>query len=302
MNRKALGKGLRSLIPDSPLGSDAPQTPAPAREPVGGAAVLSIDLDRIRPNRQQPRRAFHSETLDALAASLKEEGVIQPIVVRPLESGTYEIVAGERRWRAAQRAGLLAIPALVRAVPDDRLLEVALVENLQREDLNPIEEAEAYRTLIESMGLTQQEVAEKVGRQRTTVTNTLRLLSLPPRVQALVSTGELPMGHARALLSMGDPAAQERLANRAVKEGLSTRQVEALASPKPAASGDSGPPARRIDPNVASAQQNLQRLLGTKVRIVAGRRGGRIELHYYSEEELSRLYDLLHRAGKRVGA
>ncbi len=300
MSRKALGKGLRSLIPEAPARVPLARSPAgqPGSEPREG--LLQIDVDRIRPNRQQPRQRFDDETLDSLAKSLKTEGMLQPVVVRPIEDGRFELVAGERRWRAAQRAGLLRVPALVKEVPEERLLEFALIENLQREELNPIEEAHAYRTLVEKLGLTQQAVAERVGKDRATVANTMRLLTLPEAIQGQVRDGKLSMGQARPLVSLTDRAEQLRLAERAVREGLSVRQVESLAAALERKGAHTGK--RRlaaIDPNVAAAEANLARALGTKVRIIPGRRGGRLELRYYSDEELERLYQILVGASRR---
>lgn len=303
MKRNALGKGLRSLIPEAP-----PRTTPPAREagpkaPAPGESLQQVDIDRIRPNRYQPRQSFDEESLETLARSMKADGMLQPVILRPADDGRYEIIAGERRWRAAQRAGLLKIPAIIRQIPDARLLEFALIENLQREELNPIEEARAFQTLIQTLGLTQQEVAERVGKQRATVANTLRLLSLAEPVQALVRSGQLSMGHARALLALASSDEQARLAARTVKEGLSVRGVEALV----AAAGRAGSSARPKaapdkDPNVAAAEENLQRLLGTKVQIVRGKGGGgRIELHFYSDEELQRLYQLVSSSARRKG-
>jgi ParB family chromosome partitioning protein len=282
--RKALGRGLSSLIPD-------PQPVSPLRAPV------EIDLDRIRPNPLQPRSSFDEEAILALANSLKNNGVLQPVLVRPAGDGQFELVAGERRWRAAERAGLTKIPAVVRDIPDDRLLEHALIENLQRQDLDPIEEALAYRTLIEKYGLTQQQVADRVGKQRATVANCLRLLSLPDSVQQLVRSRELSMGHARALAGLEDAQEQERLGRRAVREDLSVRQLELLVSKR----GQPQPrrAARSEDPNVLAAQQALQSALATKVRIVRGRRGGWIELRFYGDEELDRLYRILMRGSGR---
>lgn len=304
MKRKALGKGLRSLIPEAPR----PNQPEPG---AGGTAIVhaesvaqsarsfpQVDLDRIVPNRRQPREEFDEAALEALAQSLRSDGVLQPVLVRPMADGRFGLVAGERRWRAAQRAGLLKIPVVIREIPDDRLLEFALVENLQREELNPMEEARAFRTLVDEIGLTQQQVAERVGKQRTTVSNTLRLLALPEPVQKLVRSGDLSMGHARALLGLGMATDQTSLAERAVREGLSVREVEAQVNRIQRSKTAMGEtirvaPARR-DPNVVAAEDALQRVLGTKVRIQQGKSGiGRVEIHFYSGEELSRIYDLL---------
>lgn len=302
MTRKALGKGLRSLIPEAP--ARVPQARPEVAAQVAGTGVppLLIDIDRIRANRKQPRQRFDEEGLEALARSLKSEGLLQPVLVRPLADGRFELVAGERRWRAAQRAGLLKIPAVVREVPDDRLMEIALIENLQRENLNPIEEAQAYRTLIETLGLKQQEVADRMGRQRATVANTLRLLSLAAPVQERVRKGELSMGQGRSIAAMPNPREQERIADRAVREGLSVRQVESLVAGALKTTGDrKARSVPRRDPNVVAAEETLQRVLSTRVRVVEGRKGGRIELHFYSREELQRIYQLLLEVARRKG-
>ena len=305
MKRKALGKGLDSLIPSPPAARAGAAVATPPPHPQTGISqegLRSIDLDLIRPNRRQPRQAFDEVGLEELAASLRVQGMLQPIVVRPTEGGTYELIAGERRWRAAQRAGLLRVPAVIRSVDDDRLLEYALIENLQREDLNPIEEAQAYRALLDDHRLTQQELADRISRPRTSITNSLRLLGLPDSVQDRVRSGELSMGHARALAGLGKPAEQVLLAGRIVDEGLSVRQVETLVARAIEASGlpTSEAPARPDrDPNVVAAEESLGRALGTKVRIVQGRKGGRLEIHYFGEEELQRVYELLVGTGRR---
>ena len=290
MKRKALGKGLSSLIPSTPI-------PRPEAHP---PSELRIEVSRIRPNPRQPRQTFDDASLEELARSIKSTGLLQPIVVRPLDAGRFELIAGERRWRAAQKAGIHQIPAVVRNVPDERLLELALIENLQREELNPIEEAEAYRILVDDLGLTQNELADRVGKQRATVANALRLLGLPQRVQDMVRTRQITMGHARALLALEDVAAIVALAQRLVADGLSVREVEARAKP---AAKISGPAAERrpkpVDPNVAAAEQALQRALATRVRIAGTPKAGRVEIHYHSEDELDRVYKLLIEAGKR---
>jgi ParB family chromosome partitioning protein len=294
MKRKALGKGLSSLIPSGPVSVPRPEAPPPSE--------LRIEVSRIRPNPRQPRQAFDDASLDELARSIKTSGLLQPIVVRPLEAGRYELIAGERRWRAAQRAGIHLIPAVVRNVPDERLLELALIENLQREELNPIEEAEAYRILVDDLGLTQHELADRVGKQRATVANALRLLGLPPKVQDLVRARQLSMGHARALLALDDAAAIVALAQRTVAEGLSVREVEARAKrPDPRAGAGPARPAKPLDPNVAAAEQALQRALSTRVRIVGTGSSGRIEIRYHSSDELDGVYKLLIEAGRRRG-
>jgi ParB family chromosome partitioning protein len=221
-------------------------------------------------------------------------------VVRPLAEGGYELVVGERRWRAAQRAGLQRVPAVVRRVADGELLETALTENLQRQDLNAIEEAQAYRALIQERAISPEQLATRVGKQRATIANALRLLSLPSAVQDKVRAGELSMGHARAILGLSIPAEQVALAERTIRQGLSVRQVESLV----AIAGRRGdltiPSGNLRDPNVVAAEETLQRAMGTKVRVVQGRRGGRIEVYFYSPEELERAYQLLLKAAQGI--
>lgn len=295
MKRKALGKGLSSLIPSSIARvphSTALQAPSRPAE-------LRLEVSKIRPNPRQPRQSFDETALDELARSLRAQGLLQPVVVRPLPDGRYELIAGERRWRAAQRAGIHQIPAIVRDVPDEKLLELALIENLQREELNAIEEAEAYRVLIDDLQLTQNEVAERVGKQRTTVANALRLLGLPEKVKELVRSRAISMGHARALLALEDANAIESLAKRVVAEGLSVREVESLAKRPAATKPRPGRPSKPVDPNVAAAETTLQRVLGTKVRIGGNGTVGRVEIHYHSADELDRVYRIIVEAGKR---
>ena len=224
MKRKALGKGLSSLIPTSISKAPAPSpSPLPAQQRPN---ELRLEVSKIRPNPRQPRQAFDEAGLDELARSLRAQGLLQPVVVRPVADGSFELIAGERRWRAAQRAGIHRIPAVIRDVPDEKLLELALIENLQREELNAIEEAEAFKILIDDLELTQNEVAERVGRQRATIANALRLLNLPNAVQDMVRGRLISMGHARALLALEDQKAIEALARRIAEEGLSVRDVE----------------------------------------------------------------------------
>jgi len=251
-----------------------------------------VDIDLIHPNPYQPRRQFQETDIEELAASIRSSGILQPIILRRIDRG-FGIVAGERRWRAAQRAGLLKVPAIVREVAEDRLLEMALIENIQRQDLNPIEEARAYQSLIEDFGLTQAEVAEKVGRQRSSIANSIRLLDLPPRVQEMVEQGALTMGHAKALAALPGAKAQEVGAGIIAKGGLSVRETESwvkrhtqVESVKVSQS--------RPDPHIRAAEEALQQALGTKVRIQpAGGEKGRILIEYYSSDELNRLYDRL---------
>ena len=238
---------------------------------------------------------------------MKTQGVLQPVVLRPREDGGFELVAGERRWRAAQLAGLLKLPAVIREVDDDQLLELALIENIQREELNPVETALAYQTLINDLGLTQAEVAERVGKQRATVTNALRLLNLPSHVQNMVRDGKLTAGHARAMAALTQRTDQIDLAEKVVREGLSVRQTEAMIAKatKPNASSSnktstSTEPER--DPNIVAAEERLQRAMGTKVKIHQGAKGGRIELHFFSPEEMERVYQILMKAPRNSRA
>ncbi len=282
-----LGRGLASLIPTT-----APSTEAPTE----------IPLDRIRPNPYQPRRLADDAELDQLAASIREHGVLQPILVTETIDG-FVLVAGERRVQAARRAGLTHIPAVVRQLPERHRLELALVENLQREDLNPIEEALGYRRLIDEFGLSQEDIAARVARARSTVANTLRLLEQPLEVQEAVASGRLSEGHARAMASLPHDE-QRELVEIVVGKGLSVRQTEELA--RRLRAGTNG--AAAMDPahddpmspvaiELGRVQEDLQRALGTKVRIARGRRGGRIVIEYYSDEDLSRLYERLTGGG-----
>jgi ParB family chromosome partitioning protein len=300
--RPALGRGLSALIPPARPARPAPApaappavdistaAPAPTREP---SKPLEVDLDLLVPNPRQPRAQIDDARLDELAQSIRANGVIQPIVVRRA-GDRYEIVAGERRWRAAQRAGLLKAPVVVRDVADEQLLQVALIENIQREDLNPIEEAQAYRRLADEHGLSQDAIATAVGKDRATVANYQRLLKLPAEVRGDVAAGALSMGHARALLALVDDAAQRRVSREVISRGLSVRETESLvrreATPAPAASM---PEPRRQDPNTRAAEDRLKLALGTRVRIVRKGVGGRIEIDFVNEDELQRVYEAL---------
>ena len=273
--RRGLGRGLAALLPSEP------------------EATRTLPVTQLAPSRRQPRSRFDEAGLEALAESIRTQGLIQPIIVTPLDSGTYTIVAGERRWRAAQRAGLSSVPVVVRPVRDElQQLELALVENLQRADLNPLEEAEAFQALVDDFGLSHEEVASRVGRSRSAITNTLRLLRLPAAVQELVRSGDLSAGQARPLLALDDPAEIERLAARIVALGLSARAAEELVAPKPG--GDKARARRRpAEPNAEAAAERLTQRLQTRVEIQRRGRGGVIRIHYHSEEELMRLFDAL---------
>jgi ParB family chromosome partitioning protein len=255
--------------------------------------VQTLPITSLVPNRLQPRASFDEEGLEDLARSIRAQGVIQPLVVAPRGDGTFTIVAGERRWRAAQRCGLEELPVVVREVEDDRqLLELALVENLQRADLNAMEEAEAYRSLQDRFQLTQDEIADRVGRARTTITNSLRLLRLPPEVQDLLRSGALTPGQARPLLAVDSARRQIELATQAARDGMSARRMEALAATPPAsASGKRARPA--TDVHTAAAEEALTRALQTRVSIRRSGRGGTVRIHFHSEEELIRVHELL---------
>jgi ParB family transcriptional regulator, chromosome partitioning protein len=275
--RPALGRGLSALIPDAP----APAAPERA---------LDVDIDLLQPNKFQPRTQMDDGRIEELARSIRSNGVIQPIVVRKAEHG-YEIVAGERRWRASQRAGLLKVPVVVRDIPDDRLLAAALIENIQREDLNPIEEAHAYRRLGDEFGLTQEQIAESVGKDRSSVANYVRLLRLPPEVRDHVGGRTLSMGHARALLGLPDAESQLRVGRQIVEKGLSVRDTEALV--KRAVSPAPQKPELPKDVHTRAAEDRLRFALGTRVRIARKGKGGRIEIDFGDENELQRIYEQL---------
>lgn len=281
MKRKALGKGLSALLPD----------PEPS---AGEEATLNVSPDRLEPNPFQPRALMEPARLEELAASIRESGMIQPLLVR--RSGPhYQIIAGERRWRAAQRLGLATVPVVVRDVPDHRLLELALVENIQREELSPLEEAQAFQRLHDEFRLTQEDVARKVGRDRSTVANTLRLLRLPAEVKEMIAAGRLDAGHGRALLALERAEDQLSLAREAARRGLSVREVERRVTLQRAPRRSR--PGHR-DPNTRAAEERLRAALGTRVQIVRRGRSGTLRIAFAGEGELQRLYELLLRAGR----
>ncbi len=270
MKRQALGKGLDVLLPQNP---------------VRAAALIELDLDQIQPNPLQPRMQFAPEKLQELAASIKENGVLQPIVVRG-SGGGYELVVGERRWRAARQVGLERIPAIVQNVSDEKMLELALVENIQRDELSPIEEGQAYQLLADQFALTHEEIAQRVGRSRTAVTNSLRLLRLPSFIQEKVMNEEMSMGHARALIPLSEKD-QLRLAEQVIARGLSVRETERRAKlcldpPKPRTTTK--------DPNIQAAEQKLEERWKTRVEIRRRGQRGQIVLHFHSPDDLERLY------------
>lgn len=277
MKRKALGKGLSALLPDP--------EPDPA-----GAPTSDVPVDQLEPNPLQPRSAMDPTRLAELAASIGESGIVQPILVRR-KGERYQIIAGERRWRAAQKAGLERVPVTVRDVPDEELLELALVENIQRQELSALEEAQAYHRLQEELGLTQEQVAKKVGRDRVTVANTVRLLRSPREIKELLVAGRLDAGHARALLALEHAEDQVSLGREAARKGLSVREVErrvALQRAPPKA------PARK-DANTRAAEERLRAALGTRVQIARRGKGGALRISFTSEAELNRIFEYLLR-------
>jgi ParB family chromosome partitioning protein len=279
--RPALGKGLSALIPDAP---------EPARP-----GAIEVDIDLIAPNEKQPRVRMDDAKLDELAQSIKDNGVIQPILVQKI-GDLYRIIAGERRWRAAQRAGLLKVPVVVREVPvdgDRELLQLALVENIQRENLNPVDEAAAYQRLADDFGLTHEQIAAAVGKDRSSVANYVRLLKLADEVLAELAAGTLTMGHARALLALTDHAAQRQASREVISGGLSVRETETLVKRLASPAAPRAPKAepRTNDVHTRAAEDRLRFALGTKVRIVRRAQGGTIEIAFGSEAELNRIYE-----------
>ncbi len=283
MKNKGLGRGLRALIPTVPEG---------AREV---EEIVELPLEKIEPGPFQARQDFDDESISELAASIKTHGVMQPVVVRPVGEDRYQLIVGERRWRACRQAGLQNIPAVIRRVDDLASSEMMLIENVQRKDLNPLEEAQAYKRLIEEFGLTQDEISRRVGKSRPFISNTLRLLQLPPEVQTLMAKGFLSAGHGKVLLGLSSPTQQSRLAEEIVRRGLSVRDTEKEAQRLQGAKKDSKGASQKNnsqqDLELADLEERLRKLLGTKVRIKTGRRGGRIEIEFYTQDELTRLLE-----------
>jgi ParB family chromosome partitioning protein len=275
-----LGKGLGALIPEKGV-----------PEGEGKRPLQQCGIEEVHPNPFQPRKAFSDEQLQELVDSIREKGILQPLLVRRRSDG-YELIAGERRWRAAQRAGLREIPILVRDVSDSEMLEISLIENIQREDLNPIEEAEAYKRLMEQFHLTQEEISKKVGKDRSTIANTVRLLKLPPEIKLSLAEGKITMGHARAFLSLDGVDKQRLLWKKLLSAGLSVRQTESLVK---RLRTRSSPSPRRSHPEWSGLIEEIQRVLGTKIRILGDRRRGKIEIHFFSPDELDRIIELLRR-------
>lgn len=289
MQKKGLGRGLSALIPDAPaIGKEE-------------ATYFQVDVERITPSAMQPRRAFDEAKIEELAASVREQGVIQPLIVRP-KADRYELIAGERRWRAAMKAGLAEVPVIIRDASDNEALQLALIENLQREDLNPMEEARAYRRLQDEFQWGQEQMSEKVGKSRPAVANSMRLLSLPEEIQKEVAAGKLPAGQARALLGLQSEAMIIAACREVLAKDLSTRETEKLVRHL-----KSGRKRRResvlTDPNLRAVVEELQRALGTKVRLLPRARSakGKIEIEYYSSSELDRIVNMLAPGRSRPG-
>lgn len=276
--KPALGKGLSALIPD--------------REKSRPGEVMELDINSILPNEYQPRRVFRDESLNELVASIREKGVIQPVIVRKTGGNMYQLIAGERRWRASKIAGIARIPAIVKEAAPVEALEIALIENIQREDLNAIEMADAFQRLITDFNLTHDELSRKVGKDRATVTNYLRILKLPSEIKTSIAEGAISIGHAKALLQVDSPKLQLEIARKVIHKGLSVRETELLCRKNPALSRTRS--AVRKDPQIASLEEKLMHSLGTKVRLIhKSDKRGRIEIEYYSLDDLDRLLDIL---------
>ncbi len=284
MTKRGLGKGLGALIPTAPSELDA-------------ASIRQVPVEAIAPNPRQPRQKQNPETLQELADSIREHGLIQPLIVTAVSGddevpGTqYQLIAGERRWTAAQLAGLTHVPVIVKEATPQQMLELALVENIQRADLNPLEEAVAYRQLMDEFGLTQEQVAERVGKSRVAVTNVVRLLRLPDEVKAALLEDQIAEGHARALLAVEDAEAMRHLLRVVVHQGLNVRQTEELVRRR--AQGGRPKVAAAPSPDTAALEDRFRQALGTKVRLFRSKKGGKLVVHFYSEEELQAIYDAI---------
>ena len=283
-----LGRGLNALLGDPDLQAQ-------------GEGSVSLPISQVQPGLNQPRKRFDQDALADLAESIRVHGIIQPLTVRRLSSGYYQIIAGERRWRAAKLAGLSEVPAVIIEADDRRVMELGLIENLQREDLNPMEEALGYQALVQDYGLTQEEAAQRVGKSRPAVANAMRLLALPDAIQALLEEGKLSAGHGRAILSVPDSALQKKLAQKVVQEGLSVRQTEAMAKRLAQADADSSPAPKAADPMKLyreAAAKDLTQRWGRKVSISVGPKKGRLEFEFYDDADLTELLDRLEQLEK----
>lgn len=279
MTKKGLGKGLGALIP--------------MLEEKDEKNVQEIEIDKIRPNDRQPRKNFDEEKIKELASSIKEHGVLQPVILRKI-SGGYELVAGERRWRAAKLAGIKKIPAVVKDLTDAEVMQIALIENLQREDLTPLEEALAYKKLMEEFGMTQEELATRIGKSRSQIANTVRLLNLEEEIQEMINQGKITAGHARALLSVPDAKERIKLAKRIAEENYSVRETEEMTKVLSVKAGrGAGKKKEEINPALIHVTEQLQKALGTKVKIKGSEKRGKIEIDFYSEDELERIIEII---------
>ncbi len=278
--KKGLGRGLDALLP--PVET-------------GGKKIVEVETAKLKVSKSQPRTLIKEEKINELVVSIKEHGILQPIIVRPSENGFYEIIAGERRWRAAQKAGLPTVPVLIKDIEDLKMLEIALVENIQREDLNPIELARAYKALTDQFDLTQEELSTKIGKERSTIANTLRLLSLPASVQKAIYEDLITFGHAKAILSVKGKENQERILYDVIKNGLSVRETEKLAVAKEKKSTK----VRNVDPNTHTAENEMMKKLGLKVSINRKGKGGVVKIFFGNEEELNHIWEWICRFGGR---
>ena len=289
MNRKALGKGINALIPDFEIGLPEPGV----SDEQGTIQTRELLIDEISPNRFQPRKYFDDDKLEELVASISENGILQPVVVQKSETG-YELVAGERRWRASKKAGLKKIPAMIREVSDTKALELAIIENIHRQDLNPIEEAEAYKRLAEDFSLTQEMIAEKVGKSRAAIANILRLLNLSRNIQENLISGKLSMGHARALLGLENNGQMHAMCQEILKQGLTVRQTESkvnrLKKPEMLKLASS---MKKKNIFIRDLEKELERKLGTKVEVSPKKTGGKLVVSYYSDDDLERIQNLI---------
>ena len=281
---KALGKGLQALIPE------AQENDTGALATSVRTGLTTVDISEIKPNRFQPRTAFKAKKLDELVASIREKGIVQPVLVRKAEKG-YELIAGERRFRAAQRLNLQKMPVIIKEVDDVNAMELALIENIQREDLNPIEEAKAYKRLSSEFGFTQEKIAQSVGRDRTSVTNIMRLLSLPDQIQQLILDDAITMGHARALLTIADQRKQLSICEKILRKRLSVREVEQMARPHAPHRKQSSH--HNPDLHIKAVEDELEPIFGTKVKIQHGKKRGKIVIDYYSLTDLNRIVEIL---------
>ncbi len=293
--KHALGRGLSALIPNANASRVDVDAALSGKGSSGACLVVEVPLDKVRPNPSQPRKEFDEAKMQKLLGSLRNSGILQPILVRQAQNldGDYEIIAGERRYRAAKALGWTKIPAIVKDALPRESLELALIENIQREDLNPLEEAKAYEQLINEFNLTQETIARAVGKERSSIANTIRLLSLPEKIQEKILRNQLSAGHAKLLLSVSDKARQESLCERILKEGLSVRQVEQILKLEQPPRAWTPAKPKEQDPHIRALEEELQRVLGTRVKITSSGKGGKLQIDYYSSEDLQRVLGLM---------